>query len=631
MPSATSQADRPARVFLLPLRHPAWAAAVGLPALVFALYWRALARGFTSEDFLLVRALGEHPPWRDLATQLTRPWLGISGIEFFRPVSTLLFGLEVNAFGPQARGYLVVHLLVHATSALLVWGIARQLARQAAGRGQHEALAGLAAVFFAAYPLHPNAVVFVASFATLFGGCFALLALYAYQRFRAGASRWWWAAALGAFCLAAASYEAAVVVPIWLAAYDQLVVAADGRGRRALLRAWAPFLPLLAAYFAWRHFLFGGFVGGYAETRERMLAPASLGGDLLRSVHLLHLPLFERPAAPSTVVLTVLLIVGGPLVLFALDRESARSTVRPWIFGWTITVTAIAPFAFRPVVPANGRYWYLASAGAAISLAFVLAALGGSPGRRLRPAVAWLAAASIVGFWVVELAKNVEHTRRAALLARHVQAEVVRTGRSSPGSPRLFVTGHPAFLTNDAGVNLAQVFHYGLRDAAGPPFAARPLPVFPLPPLRGAELLPVILGAPRAAVLAWNGEAGRLQPAPLVDAGGLTELEVLPAPADGSGASPRPGTVAVRIPAGPHARFRLLLSAPINGTARDIPAGDRQGDVLRTALPADFLDTSRQLYDGPAFWWIEARDEGGRLVGFTRLRRVFEPAARDDR
>ncbi|HXT22837.1 MAG TPA: hypothetical protein VN923_18970, partial [Thermoanaerobaculia bacterium] len=58
---------------------PAWAAAVALLVVVFALYARALGRGFTSEDFLLVRWFGEHPPWRDLHAQLAEPWLGMRG------------------------------------------------------------------------------------------------------------------------------------------------------------------------------------------------------------------------------------------------------------------------------------------------------------------------------------------------------------------------------------------------------------------------------------------------------------------------------------------------------------------------------------------------------------------------
>ena len=63
-----------------------------LLAAVLAFYGRALDRPFTSEDFLLIRYLGENPPWHNLVAQFTEPWLGISVVKFVRPISTLLYG-----------------------------------------------------------------------------------------------------------------------------------------------------------------------------------------------------------------------------------------------------------------------------------------------------------------------------------------------------------------------------------------------------------------------------------------------------------------------------------------------------------------------------------------------------------
>src|SRR5262245_25881855 len=95
---------------------------------VLVFYGRVLGRGFTSEDFLLVRFLGENPPWRDLASLFSSSWLGISVVKFWRPVATLLYGLEIAAFGGDPIGYNVAHVLVHAGNAVLVWAIARRLA-----------------------------------------------------------------------------------------------------------------------------------------------------------------------------------------------------------------------------------------------------------------------------------------------------------------------------------------------------------------------------------------------------------------------------------------------------------------------------------------------------------------------
>ena len=94
---------------------------------VLAVYGRALGRYFTSEDFLLIRFLSESPPWSDLRALFAAPWLEISVVKFWRPVSTLLYGLEIAAFGARPFGYNLTHVLVHAVNAVLVWNIARRL------------------------------------------------------------------------------------------------------------------------------------------------------------------------------------------------------------------------------------------------------------------------------------------------------------------------------------------------------------------------------------------------------------------------------------------------------------------------------------------------------------------------
>lgn len=585
-------------------------------ALVLLLYARALGRGFTSEDFLLVRFFGDHPPWLDLRAQLAEPWLGIRGIQFFRPVSTLLFGLEIAAFGPRPLGYVVVHLLVHGVAALLVGAIARDLARRSTLRVAPEAAGWLAAGLFAIYPLHPNTVVFVASFATLFGGALSLFAFYAYQRFRGNGSRLWWLSSLVAFCLALGSYEAAVVVAVWVAAYDHLVVADGGKRHRELLAGWLPWVAVLLPYFAWRHHLFGG-LGGYADTRERLTAPLLVARDLLASLHRLYVPRYDNAPEAGAIALSLVLLVAAPLAAFAAIRGPWRSAARPWALGWVITVSSMAPFGGITVIPANGRYWYLAAIGAAISVAFLVAALATAGSGKALAVLAWSAAALLAVFWGARLLQNVGDSRRAADLARRIQQELRQVGRASPSTARLFVTGYPYFLTNAAGVNLAQVYHYGLRDAANPPFSPTALTVYPLPPLAGGEILPATLAAPGRVVL-WDQAAARLRWVAGVDGGGLVELEV-----PGPGAAVPRGSVAVRVPGGPYNRFRLLLSAPINGTVVELGTGDRRGEILLAPLPVEFLRASRLLYGaGPIYWWIEARDGAGRLTGFTRLREV---------
>jgi hypothetical protein len=585
-----------------------------LLAAVLAFYGRALDRPFTSEDFLLIRFLSENPPWRDLAAQLSSPWLGISVVKFYRPVSTLLYGLEVAAFGGRPFGYNLTHVLIHGLNAFLVWAVTRKLDRGGT------LMPWTVALLFALYPLHPNAI-FNGSFATLFGATFLLAAMLAYQRFRESGSLGAWGASMALFLLALGSYEENAVLPALLVAYDHLIGVKMTPGRRhaSLAAGYLPFFGVLGLYLLLRRSLFGVFIGGYEEYSQRLLAPQlrRLAGDLATSIYQLHFPVYDRVPGFWSVAICCLLLVGGPLAFWLLRRRSPDGGhLRLWLFAWAWILAAQAPFAFRPCVPANGRYWYLAAAGVALSVGVLARGVFDAvrpPWRGLAPAVAGLFGV----FWAVLLAGYVGVYVEAGRTARTIQGELLRAGRSP-----MFLTRYPYFLVNEAQVPIAQVYHYGVRDSVQPPFTRARVPVYPLPPLAGAELLPVALGAPANRIYEWDGAAKKIQPfAWDPRAGhGLAEFPVLQ-PLDGAAVDPRKDIAEVTVAPGAHVRFRLIVVSRINGTVLDLDPGAVQGGVVRANFPVEFLTTADHLYGrGEHYWWIEARDAAGQVSGFSRMR-----------
>ncbi len=585
---------------------------------VLAFYGRALTRPFTSEDFLLIRFLGEHPPWKDLSSQLVSPWLGISSIKFYRPVATLVYGLEIAVFRGNPLGYNAVHLLVHAANALLVWAIARRLSGMLGGDAA-TLPPFAAALLFAIYPLHPNAVVFSASFATLFGATFLLASVLLYQRFREGGSALAWGGALALFGCALGSYEAAAVLPALLAAYDHLVAVrvAPARRQLSLLQGYLPFFGLLGLYLLLRRWIFGVFVGGYEEYSQRLLAlqVRQMALDLATSIHQLHLPMYDRWPGPWAAAVACAVLVGAPLVFWLLRRRSLGSGhARLWLFSWAWILLSQAPFAFRPSVPGNGRYWYLTAAGVALSLAFLarwVFLASRPPWRSLAPAMVGLLALG----WGFLLNGYVGTYIAAGRTARAIQGELLRAGRS--GS-EIFFTRYPYFLSNAAQVPIAQVYHYGVWDSVHPPFVRERIPLYPLPPLTGPELLPVARGRPASPIYEWERESlRRFIPPPSV----LPEFRVLrPAP----GATVKPGRdfAEVAVPPGEHLRFRLIVVTRINGAVFDLDRGAVQGGVLRARFP-EILETSDRLYGKDEhYWWVEARNAAGEVSGFSRMRGV---------
>ena len=568
-------------------------------AVVLAFYGPRLGRYFTSEDFLLIRFLGESPPWRDLGALFGAPWLEISVVKFWRPVSTLLYGIEIAAFGGHPAGYNVVHVLVHAGNAVLVWAIARRL------NGEDDATPLAAALLFAVYPLHPNAVIFGASFATLFAASFLFGSTLLYLRFRERGARLDQALALGLFALSLGSYEAAAVLPAVLAASDH--VRSGGRTFRSHLSRMAGYLPfflLLGLYFLLRKSLFGVFVGGYEEQSRSLTAPqiGLLLQDLALSIHQLHVPLYERAPGAVAQGITCALVIGLPLALAWLLRRTDSGFLRPWLFGWIWTLAALAPFAFKASVPGNGRYWYLAAAGISLSLAFLARA---AFGRRLAPA-----ALGLFGlFWAILLVENLTVYGEAGEVSRKIQQDLLR--KADPAAVS-FLARYPYFLTNEPGVPIAQVYHYGVWDSVHPPFVEDAVPAYPLPQLEGIELLPVLRGAPGSRIYAWDARLREVREAPPPPAGAQpVELEVV-----------ETQSVAVRVPPGLATRFRLILVSRGNGTVIELGPEAVQDGILRASLPDEFCRTMVRLYgEHEMFWWIEARDAAGGLAGFTRLSR----------
>jgi hypothetical protein len=632
-----------------------WLAGALVVVAVLLSYAPLLGRDFTSEDFLLIRLARQWPPWRDLGALLAGPWLGIEVVRFYRPLAQALLAVEARWFGGEAAAYNLVHLAFHAANALLVHRLA---ARLLPGRWP----AALAALLFALHPFHPNAVSFIASYATLFAGTALFGAAVAWEAWRAtspAAGRY--AAALLLYAAATACYEAAVALPLALLLRELLVPDAAGPapapaprrrqftdwrlrqfvdGRRRRLAATLPFFAVAGLYLLLRSALFGEVVAGYEATARR-LSPAGwpqLAADALVSFQRLFHPELD-PAVPAWAPATVLgLAASLPILLAVLRPPSRCRELGVWLFAWSWTAVFLAPFAFEPPVPANGRFAYLAAAGAALALGRLAAtAWAGRRAGPARAAVSWTALALVVGvgaLWATELAGAVGDMRRAGETARRVRSELAALAAAAPPGGPLLVANHPRFLVNASGVPLAQVLRYGLADSVAPPFAAalgadgrRPR-TYPLPegPIDGARA--AFFGTPEPAgagarIVSWDGEAEAFRSRPPRKARRVARIAVTE---PGGLPSLGPWEVGYR-PVPGAARHRLVVLARGNPDVRELePGAGRQAAGLAVArVSPEFVRSMRRLYSGPTFggpvyWWIEARDAGGALVGVSPAR-----------
>lgn len=570
-----------------------WALLTGFVTLLYA---PAFRRGFVSEDFLILRRFFEAREdgnfWSMAFAHGTGPWLDIPLVSFFRPLSSFFLQIEEALFGTSSGAYFVVHLALHLFNAYLLFKLVERLGLFGSSpKMDSQAAPWIATLVFAVYPMHPNTVVFIASFATLWCLTFCLAALCFYVDGTYRPALICWIAAL-------ASYEQAAVLPAFFVLVDILFrsSAHDDRGgldrggldRRGLALRWGLAFGILGAYLAVRRLALGQSVGGYAGFRARLDDPSALLTSIFDNLGHLVYPVFIQSRLHDLVALVLLLATGIAVTVWF--RGSGNTTwARLLIFGAMLASVSQAPFAFVGVVPGNGRYWYMASCGLGMALAAVGLALSPTQPSRRRAAVLLGSSVPVVLFYGSLLWQNNTLYGEAGRLTAQLQEQVSRL--SDEGRPEpIFVAALPSFLKVD-GVHAAQVFHWGAADSVRPPFSDRPMAFYPLPPLGNGALFPVASAFP--STYRWSDGAltpvRRQAPSSLLDI--PDRLEDLDATAP-------PGC----------RETRLVLVAQGNHSVRPYPS--REAPSRDALWPDDWMLSMTTLYpDAPIFWWVLCRDE----------------------
>lgn len=364
--------------------------ALALVAVTFLVFARGLRGGFVYDDYYLIetnpalRAPG--PLGQFLATGLfegTHPadvdrWSD-TGRLYWRPFVKLAYLLQFRGFGTRPLGYHVVSLIVHAACVLLAfrWLLGRVRRRAApaggtlgvassdASRGTVIA-AALGALLFALHPSRAEAVAWVSGSTDLWMGFWVLLGLWAWEGRGAGRAL---AAAL-CFALAVLCKEAAVLVPLVLAADAALLGDPPGGRRRALapLAGVATMVVLRAALLPLPKV---GLGGGVLAAIERGLA--SLGLYVVRVLWPVHPSTqiglvgpdgrFELPA--RGVALGAAFALGFVALAFAARRARAARRGSParealadlaWFLVPLLPVLQVVPLGYTTLVAERFLY-----------------------------------------------------------------------------------------------------------------------------------------------------------------------------------------------------------------------------------------------------------------------------------
>jgi len=356
-------------------------------------YGPMLSLPFISDDYVqigLARQYGPVSGWSELARD---------PLYRCRATSLLLTWWKLELFGLSPWIYNVFSLAVHILNCLLVFALG---AWPLVGWR----VAAAAAMFFAVYEGHQEAVVWYAALPELLVAVFVLASVVFWLGWLRGGPRrrWYYRFSLGCFILALFSKESAVVV----VALAPIAAAIDGKPWRDWLRAALPFAALAALYSL-------ASVLGQARNVHFYDGTFSLGGHFLVTLAVSVFRLFWFWGLLGLLAAVVLRLGRWKtLLLFA---------------GCWILITLL-PYSFLTYMPrVPSRHVYLASIGLALVAGVAFLEVSARLGPRWRPAPVLLALLMVghnSGYlWWKKLPQYVE---RAA-----PTEELIRVARSVDG------------------------------------------------------------------------------------------------------------------------------------------------------------------------------------------------------
>ncbi len=255
---------------------------LSLVALCLGVYGSLLTGFFSGTDTFSLIETGSVQTLRDVAQILGRPLMAGTGFtsiaRYFRPVSSLSFGMDYALWGLNPAGFFLTNLLLHTTNSLLLFyllGVQGNLMRFPAWMG---------ATVFMLHPVMVDVVPVISRRQDMLALSLGLLALIAYRQKirRIPRGQVLGVLSVGLFALAVLAKEIAAVFLLLILA-DRLLIQAGERwptknGLAQVIRDSIPYIVALGLLLVWRVIVLEGMGGelGHGGLLDAGSAPRSL-------------------------------------------------------------------------------------------------------------------------------------------------------------------------------------------------------------------------------------------------------------------------------------------------------------------------------------------------------------------
>lgn len=429
-----------------PSRRDWWCITAFFSTLGLLLYGPALVSWYSSDDFLHYAT----------AIQGGLPFVpDHPGGGFLRPLVGLSLWLDYRAWGLNPLPAHLFSIVLHSANSLLVTKLAMVIQQGRANRGHFGPIA--AGLLFLVLGCHAEPVSWISSRGDVLATFFILLMLIQFCRALQYGGLRFWLASLACLALALLSKESAFAAPFVALMCLWLLQGADTRrslGRIDLL-ALTAHGALFGAYFLFRKWMLGYFVGGYgARGHLRFhhdLVAQSLGHFAWR-IFLPPLPAWALASLPTLEGLWALAFLAAVLVPLLALAWRGRRRLGLVLFCALSFLAALSPvFNVRIYLSEmeGERYLYLASVFAAMGAGFAIALIRGAGRRRGVLAV-------FAVFQALLLLAGVQRWNGAAAIARSIVTGIEEQHRGGPivlankpdayGGALVFRTGLPEAL-----------------------------------------------------------------------------------------------------------------------------------------------------------------------------------------
>ena len=299
------------------------------------------------------------PPWQALSPPASGETVAN------RPLVNLSLAINFAFGGLDVRGYHVVNLAIHLCAALALFGIVRRTLSQPVFRtrfsGAAQAIAFVAALWWALHPLQTESVTYVVQRAESLMGLFFFLTLYCFIRSVEAPRPWpWQAGAIAACLLGVATKEVIALAPVLVLLYDRTFIAGSfaaawrqrGRMHLALAFTWVVLAGMMAGT-GWNRGGTSGFDVGVKPWAYWLTQFEAVTRYLWLSVWP-HPLVFEygtfwvKPAA-AALPYAVLVVPLAVATLVALWRWPVAGFLGAWFFG-ILAPTSTVPGRVQMIV-----------------------------------------------------------------------------------------------------------------------------------------------------------------------------------------------------------------------------------------------------------------------------------------